>query len=101
MKILSKKTILKKLKSIPDPELGINIVDLGLVYDVKIKNGQVKVLMTLTSMGCPLFPQISQEIEKRLKGLKEIKGVKIDLTFDPAWSPEKMSKEAKARLGFL
>jgi len=97
---LSKKTVMSKLSEVLDPELNISIVDLGLVYDVKIEKTKVKIAMTLTTVGCPLISMIEGEIKNKLKeiGLQE-KGIVINLTFDPPWSMEKMSKKAKAMLG--
>ncbi len=100
--MLSKKRLLKVLKNIPDPELGVSIVDMGFVYDVKTnENGKVEVTMTLTSMGCPLFEMIEEPIKKELGKIEGVKEVNVELTFDPPWTPEKMSKEAKIKLGFL
>lgn len=98
----SKKILLNQLQNVPDPELGISIVDLGLVYDVKAdKEGNVDVLMTLTTMGCPLFELIAGPVKTELKKLKGVADVSVDLTFDPPWSPDKMSKEAKIKMGFF
>ena len=96
---MSKKKILDILKTVNDPEVGISVVDLGLVYDVKEKNGVVELTMTLTTPGCPLLMFIEQDIIDRLKkeGFKE---VHINWTFDPPWSPERMSKKAKKLLGY-
>lgn len=100
--MLSKKLLLEQLKNVPDPELGISIVDLGLVYDVKAdKKGKVTVVLTLTTMGCPLFDLIAEPIKLELSKLKGVQDVTIDLTFDPPWSVEKMTKEAKIKLGFF
>lgn len=100
--MLTKTVLLDQLKNVPDPELGISIVDLGLVYDVKINNkGNVDVLMTLTTMGCPLFDLIADPVRSELKKLKGVKDVNVELTFEPPWSPEKMSEEAKVKLGFF
>ena len=100
--MLSKKILLDQIRNVPDPELGISIVDLGLVYDVKAdKKGEVEVTMTLTTMGCPLFELIELPIRQELSKLPEVKKVNVNLTFDPPWSPEKMSKEAKIKLGFF
>lgn len=98
---LNKKNIIDRLKKVPDPELGISIVDLGLVYDVKIDKGNVRVIMTLTTMGCPLFELIERPIKEELKKIKEVKNVEVELTFEPPWSPEKMSKQARINLGFF
>ncbi|MBM3284012.1 DUF59 domain-containing protein [Candidatus Gottesmanbacteria bacterium] len=100
--MLSKKILLRRLKKILDPELGVSIVDLGLVYDVKSNNqGNVTVVMTLTTMGCPLFSLMEQPIKKELARIKGVKDVTVELTFDPPWSMEKMSQEAKVKLGFF
>jgi len=90
----------KKLEEVLDPELNISIVDLGLVYNIKVEKATVKILMTLTTIGCPLISMIEDEIKNKLKelGLKE-KNITIDLTFDPPWNMEKMSEKAKALLG--
>jgi metal-sulfur cluster biosynthetic enzyme len=97
---IDKKTIKNKLKQVLDPELGISIVDLGLIYDIKIEKEKVKIVMTLTTIGCPLFSLIEEEVKNRLKelGLKE-EDIKLELTFDPPWTLERMSKEARAMLG--
>ena len=98
---LNKKNIMERLKKVPDPELGISIVDLGLVYDVKIDKGNVRVIMTLTTMGCPLFELIERPIKEELKKMKGVKNIDVELTFEPPWSPEKMSKQARINLGFF
>lgn len=98
---VTEKAIKAKLSEVLDPELNISIVDLGLVYKVEsLKNGKTKIIMTLTTIGCPLFSLIEQEAKSKLKelGLTEDK-IKFELTFDPPWSMEKMSERAKAMLG--
>ncbi|HEY8446767.1 MAG TPA: metal-sulfur cluster assembly factor [Thermomicrobiales bacterium] len=88
------------LKSVYDPEIGINIVDLGLVYDTEIsESGDVLVTMTLTSLGCPLGPVIVQEVQNALKDLPGIGEIDVKLVWSPPWSPEMMSEEAKDELG--
>ncbi|MDP2838071.1 MAG: metal-sulfur cluster assembly factor, partial [Candidatus Moranbacteria bacterium] len=83
-----------------DPELGVSIVDLGLIYDISVsKNHVCLITMTLTTIGCPLFAQIQKEIEDRVMEIDEIEDIKIDLTFDPPWTAEKMTEEAKIQLG--
>lgn len=89
-----------KIKTVPDPELGISIVDLGLIYGVKTKGKKVTVNMTLTTIGCPLFSLISEPIISAVKELPGVTDVEINLTFDPPWNPEKMSEDAKIQLGF-
>jgi len=97
----SEAEIIDKLRTIPDPELGISIVDLGLIYGIEIQTaGKVCIKMTLTTMGCPLFSLISQPIKKGLGELAGVKEVEVELTFDPPWTPEKMSEQAKIQLGF-
>lgn len=96
-----KEEILIRLKKVLDPELNISIVDLGLIYDIKInKKKGVKIIMTLTTIGCPLFPVIENEIKRALKSLN-LKSLELVLTFDPPWTMDKMSKESKQLLGFL
>lgn len=100
--MLSKKLLLNQLHNVPDPELGISIVELGLIYDVNLdKNNNVEVLMTLTTMGCPLFDLIEGPVRQELKKIKGVKDITVNLTFDPPWTPDKMSKEAKVKLGFF
>lgn len=96
-----KQIILDKLKEVIDPELGINIVDLGLVYNVQEKNGLVKILMTLTSPGCPLAGVIDEQVKEKVGSLKWVKKVKPEITFEPLWTPDKMSEETRARLEML
>lgn len=99
-KKITTQEVLKKLKLVLDPELGVSIVDLGLIYDVAVSpEGVCHITMTLTTIGCPLFAQIQKEIEDRVMELEAIEDVKIDLTFDPPWSVDKMTEEAKIQLG--
>lgn len=105
MSKITKQKIIKALTNVPDPELNISIVDLGLIYDVKFtkrKDGKkdVLVIMTLTTMGCPLFSLMEGPIKSEIKKLKGVGNVGVELTFDPAWNPDKMSKEARMQLGF-
>lgn len=96
----TEKNIIEYLEEVLDPELNISIVDLGLVYGVVIDAEKIKISMTLTSLGCPLYETIEQDIKTVLKkhGIKA-ENITIDLTFDPPWSMEKMSERAKAMLG--
>ena len=89
------------LKSVVDPELGINIVDLGLVYDVIVEDGVAKVTYSLTSMGCPVGPLIEQQMQQVISLLPGLEGAEFTMTFKPPWGPEMMSDEAKAALGYL
>lgn len=89
-----------QLKKVLDPELGVSILDLGLIYGVAVsKDGICKITMTLTTIGCPLFAQIQKEIEDLVMELDAIEDVSIDLTFDPPWDVSKMTEEAKIQLG--
>lgn len=88
------------LKRVYDPELGLNIVDLGLVYDIQVsENNDVYVKMTLTTPGCPLHGSITGGAEVALQAIPEINQVKVDLVWEPAWSPAMMTDEAKEQLG--
>ena len=88
------------LKNVYDPEIGVNIVDLGLVYDADVsETGDVLVTMTLTSLGCPLGPVIVQEVNNALKDLPGIGATDVKLVWSPPWSPDMMSEDAKDELG--
>ena len=95
------KKVWKKLEKVLDPELNVPIVELGLVYKVKVKEDKAKITMTLTSVGCPLFGLIEETVKEKIKELEEINNVEIDLTFDPPWTMEKMSEKAKLKLGLV
>ena len=95
------KEVWQKLKEIPDPELNISIVDLGLVYEVKIKDDKAKIKMTLTTIGCPLFGTIQKMVEDKVQEVSVIKAVETELVFDPPWSMDMISEEAKMKLGIL
>lgn len=93
-------TALDQLRKVLDPELGVSIVDLGLVYDVALsQDGRCHITMTLTTIGCPLFGQIQKEIEDKIMEVPGIEDVDITLTFDPPWDISKISPEAKIFLG--
>lgn len=81
-----------------DPELNISLVDLGLIYKIEITKNQVKVIMTLTTMGCPLAPMIEDEVEDKIKELG-VKKVRVKLVFDPPWNLDKLTKKGKKTLG--
>lgn len=99
--MVSQEEVIDKLRLCLDPELGLNIVDLGLVYGVNIEGPKVNVLMTLTTPGCPLDSYFVRDITDKLKSLKGISDVSVELTFEPSWSPDKMSEESKDLLGFV
>ncbi|MEN8253149.1 MAG: iron-sulfur cluster assembly protein [Patescibacteria group bacterium] len=98
------KQIWRSLKNIIDPELGINIIDLGLIYEVRHEDlGQILIKMTLTTPGCPLAPEFVKMIKGELEKLPKIKkeNVEVEFVFDPPWHQGMMSELAKAELGFL
>ncbi len=99
-KVSLKNQAREKLRLVLDPELGVSIVDLGLIYDVAVsQDGICTITMTLTTIGCPLFGQIQKEIEDRVMEIEAINDVTVNLTFDPPWDTSKMSEEAKIQLG--
>lgn len=93
--------VTEALKVVIDPELGISVVDLGLVYGVEVEDEQVTITYTLTSMGCPVGPLIEQQMQTILTQMPGIDIVDARLTFDPPWSPEKMSEDAKVAMGMF
>jgi len=96
----SKNDLLEALRQVEDPELGMDIVDLGLLYDVEVEDASVKITYSLTSMGCPAGPLIAGDIERVAREVPGVEEVDLELTFDPPWTPDKMSEDAKFILGF-
>lgn len=93
--------IYDQLKTVIDPELRINVVDLGFIYEVRVeKKGKIKVLMTLTNPGCPLAGFLKDKVTEKIQDLPGVEEVEVEFCFEPAWTWEMMSDEAKARLGF-
>lgn len=101
--MISEKRVYKELKNVIDPELNVNIVDLGLIYAVRInkERGKVDIKMTLTSPGCPLSFVFDAWVKESILKIKGVKNVTIDLVWEPAWSPDKISDEVKEQLGIL
>jgi metal-sulfur cluster biosynthetic enzyme len=93
-----KQKALNALKKVIDPELGANIVDLGLIYDLKVNENSINVLMTLTYIGCPLGNFLMFEVEDKLKKAG-FKNVNVSLTFDPPWTPERMNEKLRKKFG--
>jgi FeS assembly SUF system protein len=95
--------VMDALRECYDPEIPVNIVDLGLVYGVEAddETGNVHVTMTLTALGCPLANEVVEEIEMRVGQVENVKSCKVDLTFDPPWSPDRMTEDAKWELGMI
>jgi metal-sulfur cluster biosynthetic enzyme len=96
----TKEDVLEVLRQVEDPELGMDIVDLGLLYDVEVEGSKVKVTYSLTSMGCPAGPLIAGDIDRVAREVPGVDEVDLELTFDPPWTPDKMSEDAKFILGF-
>lgn len=95
-------SIVKVLKGIYDPEIPVDIYELGLIYDVMVNTDyEVKILMTLTSPNCPVAESLPREVEEKVKTIEHIKDVDVEITFDPPWSKDLMSEEAKLELGML
>lgn len=95
----NKEEILKVLKDVIDPEIGLNIVDLGLVYDVEETENDITVTMTLTTRGCPMHSSITQWVENAVKQFAPSKTANVSLVWEPQWTPERMTVEAKNQLG--
>ena len=91
--------IVKALKECYDPEIPVNVWDLGLIYDVAVDGEKVHVKMTLTAPGCPMHSFISQEIKEKLQSISGVKEATVEVVWDPPWSPDKMSPDAKVQLG--
>jgi FeS assembly SUF system protein len=96
------KKIVNVLKTIYDPEIPVDIYELGLIYDVFVNEDyEVKILMTLTTPNCPVAESLPLEVEDKVKSLKPVKDAEVEITFDPPWTQELMSEEAKLELGML
>jgi metal-sulfur cluster biosynthetic enzyme len=96
----TKDDVVEALRQVEDPELGMDIVELGLFYDAAVEGPRVKVTHTLTSMGCPVGPMIQEDIARVVREIPGVDEVDVELTFDPPWTPERMSEDAKFILGF-
>ena len=94
--------IVGTLKTIFDPEIPVDIYELGLIYDVLVNEDfEVKILMTLTTPNCPVAESLPKEVEEKVKSLDEVKSAEVEITFDPPWTQDLMSEEAKLELGML
>ena len=98
--MISKNRALKALENVIDPEIGMNIVDIGLIYEIKIDDKKIYVKMTFTSPACPVGPDLLNQVETELNSIGFEK-VEIEVTFDPPWTPEKMSEKAKSVMQFM
>jgi metal-sulfur cluster biosynthetic enzyme len=96
----TREEVFEALHQVEDPELGMDIVDLGLLYDVDVDGAKIKVTYSLTSMGCPAGAMIQEDIDRVVRELPGVEVVESELTFEPPWSPDLMSEDAKFILGF-
>jgi metal-sulfur cluster biosynthetic enzyme len=92
--------VMDALTNVIDPELGLDFVELGLIYGVEVNDGNVNVTFTLTTPGCPIGPQVTEQIEEFVGELDGVKTIESQMVFTPPWSPEKMSEDAKFALGY-
>ena len=99
--MVSKEEILTQLKSVLDPEIAFNIVDLGLVYDVQISGSAVSIKMTLTTPLCPMGPEMIEEVKKKVSAIEGVEKVDVEIVWEPPWTPEKMSDQARIELGLI
>ena len=96
---LNKDKVIDALKEVYDPEIPVNIVDLGLIYDVDINGTDVDVKMTLTAAGCGMGPYIAQQAEWAISELEDVEDVNVNIVFDPPWDPERITEDGKKLLG--
>jgi metal-sulfur cluster biosynthetic enzyme len=97
---VSEEDVMDALSNVIDPELGLDFVELGLIYGVEVDQGHVKVTFTLTTPGCPIGPQVNEQIEEFVGELDAVNSVESEMVFVPPWSPEMMSEDAKFALGY-
>ncbi len=98
--MLTRDIVLTALKNCYDPEIPINIVDLGLIYDIRLDDGNVEIDMTLTARGCPMHGPMADDVKEKVEALEGVKNVKVNVVWEPAWTPERMSSEARKMMGF-
>ena len=98
-KTLTREDVLEALRDVYDPEIPVNVVDLGLVYDVQVDGGDVDVRMTLTFAGCGMGPYIAQQAEWRIAEMDEVDEVNVEVVFDPPWTPDMITEDGKKLLG--
>ena len=97
--IVTAEEVTQALKSVYDPEIPVNIVDLGLIYNVEVDKGNVSVTMTLTAPGCGMGPMIAQQAEWAISEMEGVEDVEVEMVFDPPWSPELITEDGKKLLG--
>ena len=96
---ITKEKVIDAMKQVYDPEIPVNVVDLGLVYGVEVVEGNVHVLMTLTAPGCGMGPMIAQQAEWRIAEVEGVEDVQVEMTFDPPWTPDRITEDGKKILG--
>ncbi len=96
---ITKEEVLEALKEVYDPEIPVNVVDLGLVYGVEVEEGDVSVTMTLTFAGCGMGPYIAQQAEWRLAEIENVEDVNVEMVYDPPWTPDLITEDGKKLLG--
>ncbi len=103
MAVINEAEVMDALHECYDPEIPVNIVDLGLIYNVDIDNdtGQVDITMTLTALGCPMAGEVIDEVQTRVSEVENVTSCKVNMTFDPPWSPDRMTEDAKWELGMI
>ncbi len=103
MAVINEAEVMDALHECYDPEIPVNIVDLGLIYNVGIDNdtGQVDITMTLTALGCPMAGEVIDEVQTRVSEVENVTSCKVNMTFDPPWSPDRMTEDAKWELGMI
>ncbi len=99
--MVTKEQVYEALQECYDPEIPVNIVDLGLIYDVEINGGSVAVKMTLTAPGCGMGTMIATDAKQRIMALQDVEAATVDLVWDPPWNPSMITNEAKQRLGIV
>ena len=97
--MVTRQSVIDIMKNVYDPEIPVNVVDLGLVYGVEVDEGDVHVLMTLTAPGCGMGPMIAQQAEWAISELEGVEDVEVEMTFDPPWNPDLISEDGKKLLG--
>lgn len=95
-------TVIEVIKTVYDPEIPVDVYELGLIYDIKIDDeANVEVTMTLTSPSCPVAESLPEEVEEKIRGIEMVNSAKVEITFEPAWEKSMMSEEAQLELGFM
>ncbi len=97
---LNQEAVRRALRQVKDPELDMNIVDLGLVYDVEVADGDVRIAMTLTSPGCPAGPMITNDVYKAVRAVEGVQDVDVEIVWEPYWTPERIDPKVRALMGF-